>query len=70
MEIPIKIKGPVQDMQDLVNIARIKGKRLLGVNRVNVKPEMYSDGDEYILVVEANKGCKVSSLGNGIKPKN
>ncbi|MFA5366182.1 MAG: hypothetical protein WC325_13450 [Candidatus Bathyarchaeia archaeon] len=68
METPVKIKGPVQDLQDLVNIARIKGKRLLGVDRVNVKPEMYSDGEEYILVVEADKSCKVSSLGNGNKP--
>ena len=65
METPVKIKGPVRDLEDLLKIARIKGKRLLGVERVNVKPEMYSDGDEYILIVEADKCCKVSSLGNG-----
>ncbi|MGD0071414.1 MAG: hypothetical protein ABSB71_08060 [Candidatus Bathyarchaeia archaeon] len=64
METPVKIRGPVADMQDLVNIARIKGKRLLGVDRVKVKPEMYSDGEEYILVVEADVCCKVSRLGN------
>ena len=63
METPIKIKGPVNDLEDLLKIARIKGKRILHVDRVNVKPEMYRDGDEYILVVEADKCCKAPRLG-------
>ncbi len=66
METPVKIKGPVSDLQDLVNIARSKGQRLLNVRHVVVKPEVYSYGEEYILVVEADKGSGFP-VGNGIK---
>lgn len=52
METRVEISPPVRSLQDIVNIAKIKGKRQLGVKYVNVKPGLYFDGNVYIVKVE------------------
>ncbi len=49
-------------MADVLNIARENGKKLLGVDRVRVKPFIAQYGaSDYLVVVEKDDGCSKTS---------
>ena len=66
---PLIIHGPLPDLGDIVAIARVEGKKVLGVDRVNVKPFISSYGDsDYLVVVEESVGCsKAIGVGSSVK---
>ena len=69
---PLIIKGPLDDLSDVLRIARVQGKIVLRVRKVKVKPVVYPYGNEsYLVVVEPDgSGCsKASDVGGG-KAKN
>ncbi|MBA7493349.1 hypothetical protein ES702_03907 [subsurface metagenome] len=56
LEKSIIIKGNnINDLSDLLRIARSIGKTILHVDKVNVNPLIFYDVDEYI--VRVSKGC-------------
>ena len=66
------IRGPLEDLSDVLRIARVEGKKVLRVEKVIVKPLVIPYGNEsYVVVVEPDgSGCsKESDVGLG-KPKN
>lgn len=66
----IIINGPLVDLSDVLRIARVEGKKILNVQKVNVKPVVYPYGNEsYLVVVEPDgSGCsKASSVGSKSK---
>jgi len=71
-EKPIIIKGPVDDLSDVLRIARVQGKIILKVKKVKVKPVVYPYGNEsYLVVVEPDGyGCSRESVVGDGKAKN
>lgn len=70
MEKALLIKGPLQDLGDVLHIARARGKKALNVERVKVKPIIYPYGnDDYVVLVEPDgSSCsKASNVGSGKK---
>lgn len=68
----IVINGPLVDLSDVLRIARVEGKKMLKVKKVNVKPLVYPYGNaSYLVVVEPDgSGCsKASSVGSERKRK-
>lgn len=71
VEKALVIKGPLRDLGDVLAIARVEGKKVLGANRVRVKPYLALCGDnDYVVVVEPEEaGCsKVSVVETGKQP--
>jgi hypothetical protein len=64
MEKSVIVNGPCADLEDVVKIARDVGKRVLGVDRVRVKPFLapYGNGS-YVVVVEEEAGCCKAPVG-------
>ena len=58
------IHGPLEDLSDLLRIARVEGKKVLKVEKVRVKPVVYPYGnDSYLVVVEPDgSGCSKESV--------
>jgi len=56
------IKGPLHNLSDVLRIARTEGKKLLKVDKVNVKPilHLYTE-DSYLVVVSPEEGCSKDS---------
>lgn len=66
----IIIHGPLVDLSDVLRIARVEGKKILKVKKVNVKPVVYPYGNtSYLVVVEPDgSGCsKASNVGSESK---
>lgn len=49
------VNGPLLDLGDVLAIARVQGKIVLGVERVRVLPFLVSFEDGYVVVVEESK---------------
>ena len=67
MEKPLIIKGPLEDLGDILHIARCRGKKALNVKHVKVKPIIYPYGnDDYVVLVEPDgSDCsKASNVGS------
>lgn len=64
-DYPVVVRGPLYDLGDLLNIARVEGKKILK-QRVRVKPLIFPLGNDYIVMVEPDgSGCsKVSAVGD------
>ena len=72
VEKALLIKGPLEDLGDLLNIARKEGKIVFKTKKVIVKPYVLPYGNEsYMVVVEPDgSGCsKVSDVGDRKKEK-
>ena len=48
----ILIAGPVDDLEDVLKIAQMKGRKLLNVDKVRVKPEVTELNGDYIVCVK------------------
>ena len=46
------IKGPLDDLEDLLRISRKEGKRALNCKRVRVDPQVLIWQDQFIVFVE------------------
>ena len=67
-EKPIFIKGPLEDLSDVLRIARVQGRIILKTQRVKVKPQVYLYNDGYLVVVEPDgSGCSEDSDVGGRK---
>lgn len=65
------IKGPLDDLSDVLHIARIQAKIVLKVKRVKIKPVVYPYGNDYLVVVEPDGyGCSRESVVGSGKAKN
>ena len=70
MEKSLIIKGPLNDLRDLLRISIVEGRKVLDVQAVRVKPLVFPYGsDSYVVVVEPDGlGCsKASDVGGGRK---
>lgn len=63
------IKGPLDDLGDLLQIARVEGRKVLKVEKVKVQPIVLQYEGGYVVFVEPNgSGCsKASDVGSGKK---
>ena len=69
-DIPVVIRGPRKDLSDVLRIARVKGREILKVKKVRVKPIIYPYGNDYLVMVEPERVqnySKVSTIGDGKK---
>jgi len=68
-DYPIVIRGPLEDLSDLLRIARVQGKIMLKTKKVKIKPLVYPYGNDYLVMVEPEgSGCsKESAVGVGNK---
>lgn len=56
------IRGPLNDLRDVLRIAITEGRKVLKSPRVNVHPVVYACGSNYLVVV----GCDgASDVGSG-----
>jgi len=71
MEKALVIKGPLDDLSDVLRVARVEARKALKVKKVNVKPLVYPYGnDSYLVVVEPHgSGCSGESGVGGEKAK-
>jgi len=51
-DYPLVVRGPLEDLSDLLRIARVQGKIFLQVKRVKVKPVVFPYGNDYVVLVE------------------
>ena len=60
------IKGPLNDLSDILYIARKEGKIVLKAKKVKVNPLVVAHGSDYVVVVEPDgSGCsKASDVGS------
>lgn len=58
------INGSLADLGDILNIARVQGKIILGSDRVRVLPFIEQLDDGYVVVVE-EIGCSKTSVVEG-----
>jgi hypothetical protein len=61
------IKGPLEDLSDLLRIARVEGRKVLRAEKVKVKPLVLQYENGYVVFVEPDgSGCsKASVVGSG-----
>ena len=52
------IKGPLDDLEDLLRISRKEGKRALNCKRVRVDPQVLIWQDQFIVFVEEEIECQ------------
>jgi len=64
---PVVIRGPLDDLSDVLRIARVEGKKIFKVDKIKVKPIIYPFGNDYLVVVEPDGlGCsKAPAVGGG-----
>lgn len=67
MQKALIIHGKLEDLSDVLRIARCEGKKLLKVDKVRVKPIVYPYNDGYVVVVEAAGCSQASNVGSGKK---
>lgn len=53
-DYPIVVRGPLEDLSDVLRIARVQGKIILRTKKVKVKPIVFPYGNDYLVVVEPN----------------
>lgn len=65
------VRGPLNDLGDLLEIARVEGRKLLKVKRVNIKPIVHQFNGDYLVIVEPmGSSCsKTSDVGSGKRIK-
>ena len=63
---PLLIDGPLEDLGDVLHIARVEGKKVLKTERVKVKPYVQTVENGYVVLVEPDgSGCsKASGVGS------
>lgn len=65
MEKVLIIKGPLNDLRDLLKIAIVEGRKVLNVKDVRVNPAVYLHGNEcYLVLVEPNGCYGASDVGS------
>ena len=69
MEKPLIIKGPLDDLSDLLRISRVEAKKVFGVEKVRIKPFVVPYGNESYLVVAEPEGCSKASDVGGKRKK-
>ncbi|MGD0071868.1 MAG: hypothetical protein ABSB71_09955 [Candidatus Bathyarchaeia archaeon] len=45
------IHGPLKDLGDLLSIARAEGSKVLGCEKVNVSPQVFCTGTDFVVIV-------------------
>jgi hypothetical protein len=58
------INGPLEDLGDVLAIARVQGKIILGSERVRVLPFVEQFENGYVVVIETAGCSKASSVGS------
>lgn len=54
---PLLIEGPLDDLGDVLQIARSLGCKALGVDKVTVIPEVITRGNSYVVFVVPKGAC-------------
>ena len=69
-DYPIVVRGPVEDLSDLLRIARHQGKIVLKTEKVKIKPVVFPYGNDYLVLVEPDGlGCSNALAVGGGKDK-
>ena len=61
------VRGPLDDLADLLNITRAKARKALKVKKVKVNTVFLVIGTDFVMTVEPNGSCcsKTSIVGSG-----
>jgi hypothetical protein len=68
-EKALVINGNFTDLGDLLQIARVEGKKVLGCDRVTVNPKVFCLSENSFVVVVSN-GCSTSRSSEGKNAQN
>jgi len=51
-DYPVVVRGPLEDLSDVLRIARVQGRIILKTEKVKVKPVVFPYGNDYLVLVE------------------
>ena len=58
-------RGRIKDLGDLLQIARVEGKKALKTDKVRVNPQVFAFEEDYLVVVSPWSSSDASDVGSG-----